>query len=102
MKQMLGFSAEVGTNRWHKIELTLEEADWLDLKRKYDFPDDVPTALKFLFLENELLMLVSSHVLKLGGYEEEASQSMQFAADQRLVLIDKIKGVEPAEEAASD
>lgn len=91
MKQMLGFSAEIGSNRWHKIELTLEEDDWEDLRRKHDLPEEVPTTLKFLFLENELLLLVSSHVVKLGGYEEEASKAIQACVEQRKALVEKIR-----------
>lgn len=91
MKQMLGFSAEISPNRWHKMELTLEEDDWNDLRIKYELPEKVPTTLKFLFLENELLLLLSSHVIKIPGYEEDAEKNLKHAVEQRAALIDKMK-----------
>lgn len=91
MKQMLGFSAEVGGNRWHKFEVTLEEGDWEEMRHRYELPEKVPTALKFLFLENELSLLVATNVSQFEQYRESATETIAAAADQRKVLIDKMR-----------
>lgn len=92
MRVMVGWSAEVASGVWDKIDVTYDETDWDKLVFELNLSGlDVPSQLKFQLMEVEAQRMVAAHVAT--GHpdlRESAKRKLAELTERRSSLVNKV------------
>ena len=91
----MGWSGEVESNVWQKLDVELEQDDLIRLFREHDLPDGLherlPTKVCYQLVQNECELLLLTRLKALGYPAERANNRMAVLLGSTKEIVDTIK-----------